>query len=78
MSSADENREMFKILQNINNCFQETYTLKGIVSRDFRCLQMILTDRIGFPDVPLKVYSLFIYFFILFFKFKVFSGLSFY
>ena len=30
--------------------------LKGIVSRDFRCLQMILMDRIVVPDVPLEVY----------------------
>ena len=30
--------------------------LKGIVSRDFRCLQMILMDRIEVPDVPLKGY----------------------
>ena len=31
--------------------------LKGIVSRDFEGLQMILMDRIGVPDVPLEVYS---------------------
>ena len=30
---------------------------KGIVSRDFEGLQMILMDRIGIPDVPLEVYS---------------------
>ena len=30
---------------------------KGIVSRDFGGLQMILMDRIGVPDVPLEVYS---------------------
>ena len=29
---------------------------KGIVSRDFEGLQMILMDRIGVPDVPLEVY----------------------
>ena len=29
---------------------------KGIVSRDFGGLQMILMDRIGVPDVPLKDY----------------------
>ena len=28
---------------------------KGIVSQDFRCLQMILMDRIGVFDVPLVV-----------------------
>ena len=43
------------------------YPIKGIVSRDF--LQMILMDSIGVPDVPLNVYFLFNYFFILFFKF---------
>ena len=32
-------------------------TFKGIVSRDFEGLQMILMDRIGVPDVPLEVYS---------------------
>ena len=32
---------------------------KGIVSRDFGGLQMILMDRIGVPDVLLKVYSFF-------------------
>ena len=30
---------------------------KGIVSRDFCGLQMILTEIIGVPDVPLEVYS---------------------
>ena len=30
--------------------------LKGIVSRDFVCLQMILMDRIRVPDVLLDVY----------------------
>ena len=30
--------------------------IKGIVSRDFRCLQMTLMDRIWVPDVPLYVY----------------------
>ena len=30
---------------------------KGIVSRDFGGLQMILMNRIGVPDVPLEVYS---------------------
>ena len=30
--------------------------IKGIVSRDFQSLQMILMDRIGVPDVPLEVY----------------------
>ena len=31
--------------------------LKGIVSRDFGGLQMILVNGIGVPDVPLEVYS---------------------
>ena len=30
---------------------------KGIVSRDFDGLQMILVNRTGVPDVPLEVYS---------------------
>ena len=31
--------------------------VKGIVSRDFEWLQMILVKRLCVPDVPLKVYS---------------------
>ena len=31
--------------------------LKGIVSRDFEGLQMILMNRLCVPDVPLEVYS---------------------
>ena len=34
-----------------------SFTFKGIVSRDFEGLQMILMDRIGVPDVPLEFYS---------------------
>ena len=30
---------------------------KGIVSRDFEWLQMILINRLCVPDVPLEVYS---------------------
>ena len=30
---------------------------KGIVSRDFGGLEMILMDRLRVPDVPLDVYS---------------------
>ena len=45
---------------------------KWIVSRDFRCPQMILMDKIGVPDVSLKVYF-FVYFFILFLKFLSFQ-----
>ena len=33
--------------------------LKGIVTRDFGGLQMILMDKIGAPDVPLKVFFFF-------------------
>ena len=33
--------------------------LKGIVSRDFQWLQMILVDVAWVPDVPLKVYYFF-------------------
>ena len=32
-------------------------SLKGIVSRDFEWLQMILINRLCVPDVPLEVYS---------------------
>ena len=35
-----------------------TAICKGIVSRDFGGLQMILMDRIVVPDAPLKVYFL--------------------
>ena len=38
-------------------CYKEFGKLKGIVSRDFGGLQMILRDRIYVPDVPLEVYS---------------------
>ena len=38
-------------------CSNSKTNLKGIVSRDFGGLQMICMDRIGVPDVPLKVYS---------------------
>ena len=34
----------------------EKYEFKGIVSRDFGGLQIILMDRINVPDVPLQVY----------------------
>ena len=47
--------------QNISfrtkNCTLLCLSLKGIVSRDFGGLPMILMDRIGAPDVPLEVYS---------------------
>ena len=33
------------------------FFFKGIVSRDFGGLQMIMMGRIGVNDVPLKVYS---------------------
>ena len=42
------------------NFFKYDYvnvSLKGIVSRDFEWLQMILMNRLCVPDVPLKVYS---------------------
>ena len=52
------------------NC---VYTLRtdwsqfnGIVSQDFLCLQRILMDRIGVPDVPLKVIFLNLLFHIVF------------
>ena len=36
---------------------QKLNWFKGIVSRDFEWLQMIIVDRLCVPDVPLKVYS---------------------
>ena len=36
---------------------QDSLKVKGIVSRDFGGLQMILMDRIWVPDVPLEAYS---------------------
>ena len=52
---------------------------KGIVSRDFGGLHIILMDRIGVPDVPLEVYYfLNLHLHIVFFNFYVYSGLSFY
>ena len=36
-------------------------TLKGIVSRDFGGLQMILMERIYVPNVPLEVYFKFLF-----------------
>ena len=36
------------------NVLMQTQFIKGIVSPDFGGLQMILMDRIGVPDVPLK------------------------
>ena len=51
-------------------------SIKGIVSRDFGGLQMILMDRIGAPDVSLEVYSFLNFRFHIFFKFKDLSGLN--
>ena len=45
-------------------------TFKGIVSRDFEWLQMILINRICVPDVPLKVFFLHIFVHIVFLNFK--------
>ena len=53
-------------------------SFKGTVSRDFQCLQMISMNRAWVPDVSLKVYSLLNFPFHIVFKFKDFSGLSFY
>ena len=36
---------------------QTNIEFKGIVSRDFEWLQMILINRLCVPDVPLEVYS---------------------
>ena len=51
---------------------------KGIVSRDFRCLQMILKDMAWVLGIPLDVNFFLNHVFILDIKFKVLSGLSFY
>ena len=41
---------------NTGKCHHNVlFWAKGIGSQDFRWLQMILVDRIGLPDVPLKV-----------------------
>ena len=40
-------------VHNLNSIW---FYLKGIVSRDFEGLQMILMERIYVPDVPLEVY----------------------
>ena len=50
---------VFSLRQNKHAESVKKFTLpklKGIVSRDFRCLQMILMDSTGVPDVPLKVF----------------------
>ena len=41
-----------QFLRQVKQCL-----IKGIVSRDFEWLQMILMDRLCVPDVPLEVYS---------------------
>ena len=48
---------------------------KGIVSRDFRGLQMILMDRTRVPGIPLNAY--FLLNFHIVFKFRSFCRLSF-
>ena len=50
--------------------------LKGIVTRDFGGLQMILMDKIGAPDVPLKVF--FFTFSYCYYSFKTSVGKSFF
>ena len=49
--------------------------LKGIVSRVFEWLQMILMNRLCVPDVPLEVYSFInLHLHIVFFIFKFTAG----
>ena len=43
-------------LELIKKVTFKSLELKGIVSQDFLCLQMILMDRIKVPHVPLDVY----------------------
>ena len=52
--------------------------LKGIVSRDFGGLQMIIMDRAKVHDIPLKVYFLLFYFLYCFFSFKLSVGKAFF
>ena len=55
--------------------FEINLYFKGIVSRNFGGLQMILMDRIGVPDVPLEVYSFFnLHLHIVFLIFKFTAG----
>ena len=46
------NTSSYKILVNFSRWCM---TFKGIVSRDFEWLHMILMDRLCVPDVPLEV-----------------------
>ena len=54
--------------------FEINLYFKGIVSRNFGGLQMILMDRIGVPDVPLEVYFLFIFVLYSFLSSKFWAG----
>ena len=48
----------FLAFKNLKKTFPHgTAWLKGIVSRDFEWLQIILINRLCVPDVPLEVYS---------------------
>ena len=57
---------------------KQNITLKGIVSQDFRLLQMILMQIAGVSDIPLDVYLFLNFRFIQFFQFKIVSGFIFY
>ena len=50
-------RKNIKLSKYAEYLYHQVLKLKGIVSRDFGGLQMILVNRIGIPDVPLEVYS---------------------
>ena len=53
--------KVFLIKKYIQKCISLVLLMKkcvkGIVSRDFEGLQMILINRLCVPDVPLEVYS---------------------
>ena len=44
------------MVEKVNLDILKINVLKGIVSRDFGGLQMILMNRAWVPDVPLEVY----------------------
>ena len=50
-------KKIFNNFLLLNSQFLPLFFVKGIVSRDFEGLQMILMDRLCVPDVPLEVYS---------------------
>ena len=70
--------QIHSLIKKEKGSFWSGLKLKGIISREVEGLQMILMDRAWVPDVPLEVYFIIIIFLHIVFKFKFFSGLSFY